>query len=129
MTNVPDIQNLLIYSPKSKSFKEVRNFDSFPYPQKIANSGYYYSYHRNGCADMNWVSDLFHIDNYDCVKIGSIKGYECGDSGIKDGIYISKTSGKQNNLIKELQLLPSISTKVGSLDLYRITGQRIISFL
>ncbi len=38
MTNVPGIQNLLIYNQKSKSFKEVRNFDRFPDPHKLAKT-------------------------------------------------------------------------------------------
>lgn len=104
MTNVPGIQGLLLYNPKSKSFKEVANFSEFPSPTQIGNTHYYYSYHRSGCADMNWTSNLFYIENYQCKKLATINGYECENSGIKDGIYITKISGTKNSVIMELPI-------------------------
>lgn len=53
---------------------------------------------------MNWTSDLFYIENYHCIKIGSINGYECENSEIKDGIYIAKISGEKKSPIKELPI-------------------------
>ncbi|WP_316787718.1 hypothetical protein [Pedobacter frigoris] len=104
MTNVPGIEGFLLYEPKSKTFKNVLNFQDFPSPVKIGGTQYYYSYHRSGCADMNWTSDLFYIENYQCKKIGTINGYECENSGIKDGIYIAKASGTKQTVIRELPI-------------------------
>lgn len=104
MTNVPGIEGLLLYNPKSKTFKNVLNFQDFPSPVKIEGTKYYYSYHRSGCADMNWTSDLFYIENYQCKKIGTINGYECENSGIKDGIYVTKVSGTKKTEIRELPI-------------------------
>jgi hypothetical protein len=100
-TNVPGIEDLLLYAADEKTFKEVLDFQSFPAPEKIKGTDYYYSYHRSGCADMNWTSDLFYIKNYKAIKIGTIEGYECGNAGIKDGIYISKVAGDQELPVKQ----------------------------
>lgn len=103
-SNVPGIMNLLLYDVQKKTFRAVQHFPEFPAAQRIAQTKYYYSYHRSGCADMNWGSDLFYIQNYTAIKIGAVDGYECGDSGIKDGIYISKFSGAKKTRIKQLPI-------------------------
>ena len=44
----------------NNTFKNVEGFDRFPQSIQLkANPKYYYSYHRAGCADYNWVSDLY----------------------------------------------------------------------
>ncbi|MFD0765360.1 hypothetical protein ACFQZI_10895 [Mucilaginibacter lutimaris] len=102
--NVPGVRGLLLYDKAVKTFKEVVGFDAFPAPEPIPGTKYYYSYHRSGCADMNWSSDLFYIDNFKPVKIGTINGYECGDDGIKDGVYIYKKRGENETLIRRLPI-------------------------
>lgn len=72
----------------------------FPWAEKIGNTQYYYSYHRSGCADMNWDS---YINNYKKVKIGNISGQECDGTGTKNGPYINKIMGEKR---KELAKLP-----------------------
>lgn len=50
------------------------------YPDAVrlkADSSYYYSYHRAGCADMNWASDLFKITNFKIVQVGHMYGKGC----------------------------------------------------
>ncbi|MET3980547.1 hypothetical protein ABIB62_003148 [Mucilaginibacter sp. UYP25] len=110
-TNVPGIEDLLLYDKTEKKFKKVIGFDDFPSSLKINGTKYYYSYHRNGCADMNWTSDLFCIENYKAVKLGTINGNECGDSGIKDGIYIYKIVGGKEIEIKQLSIKTIYSYK------------------
>ena len=99
MTNVPDIQDLLLYDRNTGMFRLVENFTDYPSPEPIKGTKYYYSYHRSGCADMNWDSDLFYINNFKTVRIGNISGRECGNSGIKDGIYISKIEDEKERLL------------------------------
>ena len=98
--NTPGRFDLLIYVPTTKSFEQVKNFEAFPAPEKIKGTKYYYSYHRSGCADMNWDSDLFYIKEYKVLRIGNISGRECENSGIKDGIYINKCRDEKKRLIK-----------------------------
>jgi len=95
MTNVPDICELILYDQKLKKFIKITGFDAFPAPAKLPGIKMYYSYHRSGCADSNWGSDLFVIRNFKAVKLGSISGVECDESDIKDGVYIYKTKSKQ----------------------------------
>ncbi|MBB5394843.1 hypothetical protein [Mucilaginibacter sp. AK015] len=102
--NVPGLRGLLLYNKTSKTFIEVTDFDRFPAPEAIKGTRYYYSYHRSGCADMNWTSDLFYLKNYKPVKIGTINGFECADSEIKNGIYIYRVIGGKNIKVKQMNI-------------------------
>jgi hypothetical protein len=102
--NVPGIEGLLLYNKAAKTFKKVVGFEGFPAPEAIPGTRYYYSYHHSGCADMDWTSDLFYIDSYKPVKIATIEGYDCADSGIKDGLYIYKKSGEKKTLLSRLSI-------------------------
>jgi len=104
MTNVPGIEDLLLYDKTKSTYKKVIDLQQFPSAERIGNSNYYYSYHRSGCADMDWDSDLFYIENYKTIKIGNISGNECGDTGVKDGIYISKVQGEKQTEIAKLPI-------------------------
>ena len=104
VTNVPDIEDLLLYDKREKTFKKVVGFDEFPAAVKIAGTKYYYSYHRSGCADMTWTSDLFYIKNFKSVKVGTIWGRECGNRDIKDGVYIYKIVAGKEIKIKQLNI-------------------------
>lgn len=100
MSNVPAIKDLIVFDSKTKSFKAIESFSSYPAAKPLNGTKYYFSYHRSGCADMNWDSDLFFIENYKTIKIGNISGRECDDRDEKDGIYIYKVQGESKKLIK-----------------------------
>lgn len=104
MSNVPAIQDLLLFDRSKRNFKLVDNFSRFPDPNPIKGTKYYYSYHRSGCADMNWDSDLFYIENFNAIRIGNIAGYECENRDVKDGIYIHKIKGNKEILFRELPI-------------------------
>ena len=104
MGNTPEVQDLYLFDFAKKNFVFVNNLSDFPAPIKIQGTKYYYSYHKSGCADMNWGSDLFYIDNFKTILIGNISGRQCNDRDKKDGVYISKIS-KQNKVL--LQTLPT----------------------
>ena len=89
MTNIPDVLDLALFDIKSNEFRIVEDFNNFPTPSKIGETGFYYSYHRSGCADSNWDSDLFIIKDYKAIQIGNISGIGCEGTG-KTGIFISK---------------------------------------
>lgn len=101
MTNVPDILDLALFDAKSGKFTLVEDFSDFPAPNKIGETGFYYSYHRSGCADSNWDSDLFVIKNHRAIRIGNISGIGCEGTG-KTGISISKVREEKKELIKEI---------------------------
>ena len=75
---------IYLFDKTHNEFKFVEGFDRFPEAMQLkTNLKYYYSYHRAGCADMNWVSDLFYIDNFRSIHIGHIYGQGC-DFEVKD---------------------------------------------
>lgn len=83
LSNVPAIQDLLLFDKSRKSFVMVNGFEKFPDPKPIQGTAYFYSYHRSGCADNFWDSDLFYIDKYETYLLGNISGNECeGEKGI-----------------------------------------------
>jgi len=105
ITNVPNIYDLALYDQSTRSFQLVEDFQNYPTPVKIGKTKFYYSYHRSGCADSNWDSDLFKIENYRAVRYGNIEGIGCeGES--KNGIFISKIHKGNLTLIKSIQRAP-----------------------
>jgi hypothetical protein len=99
MTNVPGVHEILIFNPDSKSFKEIENFSSFPASLKIKGADLFYSYHRSGCADNDWGSDLFSLKDNKAVKMGTIKAIECANQH-DNGIYFYKVIGEKKQLIE-----------------------------
>lgn len=71
-SNVPSVQDLLLFDKGKRNFVLVENFQDVPAPKAIGKTGYYYSYHRSGCADMSWDSDLFSLDNNKLLVLGNI---------------------------------------------------------
>ena len=102
MTNVPGVNELLIFDPELESFTEIENFSSFPSSLKIKGTDFFYSYHRSGCADANWDSDLFYFKENKAIKIGNIHTIEC-DNENDNGIYIYKVNGENK---KQIKLIP-----------------------
>lgn len=102
--NTPEMFDLLLYVPLTKFFRQVKSFENFPAPVKIGTTKYYYSYHKSGCADANWDSDLFYIGNFKAIRIGNISGRQCQNSGIKDGLYINKLRNEKKILLKTLNI-------------------------
>jgi len=111
LSNIPAVQDLILYDTITKSFVPIIGFNRFPDPKSIPGTKYFYSYHRSGCADMNWDSDLFYIEEFKIVKIGTISGRECNNEGIKDGIYIYKINGKNTSLFNTLPIDTIINYK------------------
>jgi len=103
MTNVPDVNEILIFNPELKKFIEIENFSSFPASIKIENTNYYYSYHRSGCANSNWDSDLYFFKENKAVRIGNIHAIECVNDDDK-GIYIYKVNGENEKQLKLISI-------------------------
>lgn len=97
-----ELRNLYLFDDKTFTFRFVEDFENFPDPIRIKGTRYYYSYHRSGCADQAWDSDLFKILNYRAVRLGNIAGRGCG--GTDEGIYISKVVDQRKVLLEKLPL-------------------------
>ncbi len=75
--NNPTYQ-LYLFDPKRNVFKRLEGFDKFPASKQVKpESRFYYSYSRAGCADMNWESDLFKIENFKTIFLAHIDGQGC----------------------------------------------------
>jgi hypothetical protein len=102
--NAPERFDLLLYVPTTKSFRQVKDFENFPAPENLIGTKYFYSYHKSGCADMDWDSDLFYIKAFKVIRLANISGRECENSGIKDGLYINKLKADKIILFKTLPI-------------------------
>jgi len=98
MTNVPDIGNVYLYDSGNHAFRKIDDVSHFPAAQRLMNTACYYSYHRSGCADQNWGSELFIIKDFKTYCIGRIEAYGCanGEGDPKDGIYVYKQHGEND---------------------------------
>ena len=75
---------LYLFDPPTNKFKKIEGFEKYPAAVQLkSNPKLYYSYHRAGCADWNWVSDLFTIKNYKAIQLGHIYGQGC-DADVKE---------------------------------------------
>jgi len=95
----------MMYNPKIKKFQFIEKFFNFPNATYIDKTNRYYSYHRSGCADMLWDSDLFYIEDNKAIQLGNIHGDECG---------LNTISITKNDKQKDIKV---ISTKI--LDGYK----------
>ncbi|MCZ8216364.1 MAG: hypothetical protein O9262_09015, partial [Cyclobacteriaceae bacterium] len=101
LTNVPGIQNLLLFDKVKMSFTQVSDFESFPNPKPILGTKYFYSYHRSGCADNYWESDLFYIEEFKTHLLANISGNEC--EGEK-GIIVSKSFAGERKIVDKFPI-------------------------
>ena len=103
-SNVPDRNDLIIYDPGARKFVQIKDFPDYPAAIPLKGTKLFYSYHRSGCADYNWDSDLFKIIKFKIVRIGNVSGRTCVDPPDKPGIYISKVKGKRELLFKKFAI-------------------------
>ena len=105
---------IYLFDKTSNDFKYLKGFDRFPEAIQIeTNPKYYYSYHRAGCADMDWVSDLFYIDNFKTIHIGHIYGQGCDFEVNKNPqvikVYQVREDNEENRkVVEELPYLKNI---------------------
>lgn len=92
MTNIGGVSQLIVFDQKNNSFNNIKAFDNYPEPNKIKNTNFYYSYHRSGCSDFNWGSELFIIENFEVVQLGYIEGIGCEDEE-RNGIFVFNNIG------------------------------------
>jgi hypothetical protein len=85
------VADLYLFDAIRSNFRKVDGFTKVSNSKKLtSNSNYFFSYQRAGCADMNWISYLFYIDNYRVTQIGEIHGKGCESEDFNREIEISK---------------------------------------
>lgn len=83
--------DLFIYDINSNTYQRVSGFTEVSSSKRLnSNPNYYYSYHRAGCADLNWMSHLFYIDNFQVYQVGEIYVKGCNVKESERAIEISK---------------------------------------
>ncbi len=118
---------LYLFDSENNSFRFINNYMSFPDAIQLrSNSSFYYSYSRAGCADFNWESRLFTIENYKIVEKGYIWGQGCEFETDKYpqeiNIYKITNDDKRNKVEIEtlpfLQYIPNFGDKWDFLNKY-----------
>ncbi|UTA66871.1 hypothetical protein [Emticicia sp. 21SJ11W-3] len=80
------------FDNQSNGYKEITN--SYLDIELIRDSNLFYSYNSTGCGDMNWVSHISKIENFEETNIGSIEVNACGNKDEKINIYKLNNSNK-----------------------------------
>jgi hypothetical protein len=101
-SNVPGRNDLILYERRLKKFIQVQGFSNYPEAKRLTNTSFYYGYHASGCADLDWDSDLFKIENDKIIAVGNISGRLCESSSEPKGIFINKKTGKKLHQLKTL---------------------------
>jgi len=100
---------LYLFDPAEVKFQSIDGYMRFPDAVHLkADTKYYYSYHRAGCADENWVSDLFMISDYSIIHLGLIDGEGCSFEEEQNPpmIKIFKIKGNDADNAKLVEELP-----------------------
>ncbi|MFA7325899.1 MAG: hypothetical protein WC121_04485 [Candidatus Kapaibacterium sp.] len=91
------ITELYLFDENVLNYTKVENFEWFPEAKQIkSNPNFYYSYHKAGCADWNWVSDLFYIKDFKTYRIGNIYGLGCISGEELRSIIVSRILSDDN---------------------------------
>lgn len=106
--------SLYLFDPEINNFSKLVGFEKFPEAIQLkSNPNYYYSYHRAGCADLNWVSDLFTIEDFKSKHIGHIYANGCESETNSETLNTYKVlnnNEKNKKLIDKLNYSKSLPT-------------------
>lgn len=97
---------LYIFDVASKKFKGIDGYINFPDAIQLKeNPKYYFSYYPNGCSDMNWVSDLFTIENFKAIRVAHMYGKGCDFNVLENpkfiGLYKTDPNNRQTEVLLE----------------------------
>lgn len=96
---------LYLFDGASKKFRNIDGFINFPNAIQLKeNPEYYFSYYPNGCNDLNWVSDLFTIENFIPVRIAHMYGKGCDFNVLENPQFIGLYKFDPNNSQTEVLL-------------------------
>jgi len=118
---------LYLFDQKEKKFKNIEGYLNYPDAIQLKNQPeLYYSYHRAGCADLNWISDLFKIVDFKTVQIGHIYGqgceFEVKENPQKIEIFKVIDNNENNKILLEelpyLEFIPNFGDKWNFIEKY-----------
>jgi hypothetical protein len=93
---------LYLFDPANNKFRFLENFMPFSDGTQLKKfPEFYFSYQRAGCADLNWVSALFKIENFKVIQLGYIDGKGCEDEEQVIEIYKSIDNTEENKTLVE----------------------------
>lgn len=101
LSGAPDTKTLLLYDTSQKNFRLIEDFENYPAPKRILNTNLFYSYSKSGCADLNWTSSLFQIENFIIKNLGYIYTYGCDKNHDYSGVNIYKFSRNNKEILLE----------------------------
>ncbi len=80
---------LYLFDPALKKFRSIDGYINFPDAIQLnENPKYYFSYYPDGCRDLNWVSDLFIIENFKPVRLAHMYGKGCNFNVLENPQFI-----------------------------------------
>jgi hypothetical protein len=99
------LRDLFLFDPVTNKFKKVQGFIDYSDSYQLkSDPEYYYSYDRAGCADLNWVSDFYKIENFKIIHLGHMYAQGCEDE--PQGIEIYKILNNDEHSKKLVERLP-----------------------
>lgn len=100
------INGYYLFDSTTTNFNKLINSNQYHELKKI-DKNYYYSYRRNGCADLNWLSYLVQIKNFKVIPLAYIYGQGCeADRDYERKMEVFKFSEKDSIDGKLYQTLP-----------------------
>jgi hypothetical protein len=97
--------SLYLFDSIQLKYKEIQNYSDFPDAIQI-KPNIYYSYQAVGCADLNWVSNLFKIQDFEIIHLAHMDAESCENESKTNQktIKVFKVKSSNNNqLIQDLK--------------------------
>jgi len=86
--------DLYLYNEQTKAYQQLEGFPEVSDSEMLRlNPNYFYSYRPSGCADMNWISKLFYIEDFKIYVIGEIHAKGCISTESPQEIEVLKIAG------------------------------------
>lgn len=93
--NIPGRLDVLLFDKISRLFKPIDSIKNYPEPILLdVNNGFFYSYSRNGCADNDWISFLFKIEDWSVKEYAKLVFVTCSDDEEKRGLFLIDSKSK-----------------------------------
>lgn len=110
-TNVGGVSDTYFYDAENKQFRIVEGCE-FDLRLIKGTTSYFYNYHRAGCADLAWESDLCKVQNFKLTRVARTYGNGCTfEKSYEIKIFKVKSNGNEEEeiLIETLPYKKNIS--------------------
>ncbi|KAB2807338.1 hypothetical protein [Phaeocystidibacter luteus] len=101
------VADLYLYDKGSKSYRRVVGFEEVSDAQRFSEKrGYYYDYQTRGCADFNWKSTLFYIEDFRVISVAEIEFTGCPQSEKERKLEVYSAPKSDERILLESENLP-----------------------